>query len=273
MLLGVGVIGAAAALSGCSQETVGQLKRLGLPVAASDRAPSIHDLWIGSWIAAGAIGLFVWGLIIYCVVRFKRRHGGYVKQNRYNLPLEVLYTIAPFVVIGVLFYYTVLVQEHVQAKVAEPQHTIDVVGQKWSWTFNYREANNPQVGNDVWESGTIEKTPDLYLPVGQTVRFRLTSPDVIHSFWIPSFYEKMDVIPGRHNYFDVTPTRLGDYDGKCAELCGTYHSAMLFKVHIVPVAEYNEKLKELAQAGQTGVNLGNTSTTVLQPPTDTGGEG
>lgn len=253
---GVLLVGGTLALSGCSQATVGQLKRLGLPVAAGDRAASIHDLWIGSWIAAGSIGVLVWGLIIYVVVKFKRRKGGYVKQNRYNLPMEVFYTIAPFVVIGVLFYYTVLVQEHVQAKVTKPQHTIDVVGAKWAWTFNYQEAGNPDVGNNVYESGSIEHTPDLYLPINESVRFNLSSPDVIHDFWIPAFYEKMDVVPGRHNSFDVTPNRLGDYAGKCAEFCGTYHSAMLFNVHIVSEADYATKLKALAAKGQTGTAKG-----------------
>ncbi len=248
------------ALTGCSQETVAQLKRIGLPTAASDRTPGIHHLWIGTWIAAGAIGVLVWGLIIFVVIRFRRRSGGYVKQNRYNLPLEVFYTIAPFVVIGVLFYYTVTVQERVQAKVDQPEHVIDVVGAKWAWTFNYREADNAGVGSDVWETGTIEHTPDLYLPINQSVRFNLSSPDVIHDFWIPAFYEKMDVVPGRHNFFDATPNKLGTFPGKCAEFCGTYHSAMLFNVHIVSEEEYDAQLKALAAKGQTGVNSGLSST-------------
>ncbi|MGK5643212.1 cytochrome c oxidase subunit II, partial [Streptomyces sp. URMC 126] len=99
---------------------------------------------------------------------------------------------------------------------------VNVVGQKWSWTFNYMEANNPDAGGVVThEVGTIEKIPNLYLPVSQSVRFRLKSADVIHSFWVPAFYFKMDVIPGHPNQFDLTPTRIGVYDGKCAELCGT----------------------------------------------------
>ena len=126
-------------------------------------------------------------------------------QNRYNLPMEIFYTIAPFIIIGVLFYYTVLAQNNVLAKVAEPDVTVDVVGQKWSWTFNYKSADNPAVGEDVYEAGTINKTPTLYLPVNKSVRFNLSSPDVIHSFWIPAFYTKMDVIPGRNNYLGRHP--------------------------------------------------------------------
>jgi cytochrome c oxidase subunit 2 len=136
--------------------------------------------------------------------------------------------------------------------VQNPDVTIDVVGQKWSWTFNYKSASNPAVGTDVWEAGTINKTPDLYLPVDKSVHFNLSSPDVIHSFWIPAFYEKLDVVPGRNNNFYATPNRVGVYAGKCAELCGTYHSAMLFNVHIVSEAEYTAYLKTLAAKGQTG---------------------
>ena len=124
-----------------------------------------------------------------------------------------------------------------------------MVGQKWSWTFNYLEADNPAVGQDVYNSGTIEKTPDLYLPVGKSVRFNLSSPDVIHSFWVPAFYQKLDVVPGRNNSFDMTPTKLGTFQGKCTELCGTYHSAMLFNVRVVSEEEYNTYLQESGRRG------------------------
>ncbi len=250
-LLGVLAV-AALALAGCSKATVEQFERLGLPVPAGDRAPYIHNLWIGTWIAAGIIGVGMWGLIIWAAVRYRSNHDEMPRQSRYNLPMEIFYTLAPFIIIGVLFYYTILAQNSVQAKVPDPDVTIDVVGQKWSWTFNYREAENPAVGSDVWEAGTINKTPDLYLPVGKSVHFNLSSPDVIHSFWVPSFYMKLDVVPGRHNNFYVTPTKEGVFAGKCAELCGTYHSAMLFNVHIVSEDEYNAYLKTLVAKGQTG---------------------
>ena len=239
-------------VAGCSTATIEQLERLGLPEPVGDRAPYIHDLWIGTWIAAGIIGVGMWGLIIWAAVRFRSHHNEMPRQSRYNLPMEIFYTLAPFIIIGVLFYYTILAQNKVLEPVPEPEVTIDVVGQKWSWTFNYKEAENPAVGSDVWEAGTINKSPDLYLPVGKSVHFNLSSPDVIHSFWIPSFYTKLDVVPGRHNNFYATPTKEGVFAGKCAELCGTYHSAMLFNVHIVSEDEYHTYLKTLVAKGQTG---------------------
>ena len=239
-------------LAGCSAEAVGELSRLGLPEGASDRSPYIGSLWVDSWIAAGIVGVIVWALIGWAALRYRRKTAEMPKQNRYNLPMEIFYTVVPFIIVGVLFYFTIIAQNRVTAKVAEPDVTIDVVGQKWSWTFNYKEAENPAVGEDVWFAGTIEKSPDLYLPVGKSVRFNLSSPDVIHSFWVPAFYEKLDVVPGRNNSFDMTPTKLGTFPGKCTELCGTYHSAMLFNVRVVSEEEYNAYLKTLVAAGQTG---------------------
>ena len=251
MLLGLSVFGLLF-LTGCSPELTAQILRLGFPPPASDRSPVILNLWIGTWIAAFAVGFLVWGLIGWASNRYKTRHAKMPRQSRYNLPMEIFYTIAPFIIIGVLFYYTVLAQNAVQKKTPNPDVTIDVVGQKWSWTFNYKAANNPAVGQDVWEAGTINKTPDLYLPVGKRIQFNLSSPDVIHSFWVPSFYEKLDVIPGRHNSLQMSPTTEGIFAGRCAELCGTYHSAMLFNVHIVSENDYNAYLKTLIAKGQIG---------------------
>ncbi|MGA4507057.1 cytochrome c oxidase subunit II [Propionibacteriaceae bacterium G1746] len=211
------------------------------------------NLWVGAWIASLTIGVLVWGLIIYAAVRYRRRRGNSVpKQTKYNLPMELMYTIIPLLIIAVLFFFTVKAQNEVLDKSEPVDHTINVVGQKWSWTFNYMEAENPEVGDVVHQVGTMSQIPDLYLPVNKPVRFNLASPDVIHSFWIPAFYFKLDVIPGHANSFDVTPTKLGTYDGKCAELCGTYHAHMIFKVHVVTEQEYYAKLKELAANGQTG---------------------
>ncbi len=248
----VAVVIALFALAGCSVEIAGEVRRLGLPEPASNEAPTILNLWMGTWIAAGAIGVGTWGLILYAAVRFKTKHNDMPKQNRYNLPMEVFYTIAPFIVVGVLFYYTILAQNRVTENDSGGDVTVNVVGQKWSWTFNYKEADNPAVGEDVYEAGTINKTPTLYLPVNKPVRFVLNSPDVIHSFWVPSFYRKLDVIPGRNNTMVMTPTQEGTFRGKCTELCGTYHSAMLFNVAVVSEEEYHAYLKSLVARGQVG---------------------
>lgn len=253
--MAVGALAVTAALSGCSQATLEQWTRWGLPEAATDRAPHIGSLWNGAWIASMVIGVFVWGLMGWVAIRYRRRHDNEMpRQTRYNLPLEILYTLVPFLIIGVLFFFTVQSQNAVLAKETErPVHTIDVIGQKWSWTFNYLEAGNPAVGADAHTVGTLDEIPELYLPVNEPVRFNLESADVIHSFWVPEFYFKLDVIPGHPNSFDVTPTKEGRFLGKCAELCGTYHAKMVFYVNVVSVEEYEAHVKDLAAQGNDGV--------------------
>jgi cytochrome c oxidase subunit 2 len=102
------------------------------------------------------------------------------------------------------------------------------------------------------------------------VKFYLFSPDVIHSFWVPSFLFKMDVVPGRHNSFEITPNRTGTFQGRCAELCGVYHSRMLFNVKVVDQATYDAHLRSLEQQGNTGPALGGSEIS-SQPGLDTNG--
>ena len=116
-------------------------------------------------------------------------------QTRYNLPLEILYTIAPVIMVLVFFYFTVDTQNEVaRPQVDNPDHTVEVVGQQWSWTFNYVEDDASTGGQVVYAAGTGADIPTLYLPVDETVEFELSSPDVIHSFWVPGVPDQ----DGRH---------------------------------------------------------------------------
>jgi len=238
-----------------------EIRRLAQPVGATDRADNIHSLWMGSWLAAILIGLLVWGLIGYACIKFRRRRDDEIPvQTRYNLPIEILYTVAPVIVVLVLFYFTVITQNQVLAAASESgkaaTHKITVVGQQWSWTFNYDADKALDGKTTVYDVGTPADRPTLVLPVNQSVQIQLRSPDVIHSFWVPAFLFKMDVIPGRDNHFAFTPTRTGTFVGRCAELCGTYHSRMLFDVRIVSPSEYAAHLRALRRLGNVGQNLG-----------------
>ncbi|WP_229053552.1 cytochrome c oxidase subunit II [Aeromicrobium sp. Leaf350] len=242
----------AVVLSGCSPVDDSDIKRLALPVAGSDRTDEVWDLWLGAWIATAVIFVLVFGLLVWCMIRYRRRSDDEIPiQVRYNLPIEALYTFAPVIIVAVFFFHTVTAQNAILEKVDEPDHTIEVVGSKWQWAFNYLEEDATS-GVDVYDFGTPDAPAELWLPVDESVRFDLKSPDVIHSFWIPEFYFKMDVVPGRVNSFDVTPTREGTFTGRCAELCGLYHSRMIFKVNVVSRAEYDAHLAELESDGQTG---------------------
>jgi cytochrome c oxidase subunit 2 len=261
-------------LAGCSSESQGEWQRLAMPDPVSTQGEHILSLWQGAWIAAWITGAVVWGLIFFVMIRFRRRSDDEVPiQTRYNLPLEIFYTIAPIIMVIVFFQHTVEVQNIVLDDDLPVDNTIEVVGQQWSWTFNYvddsalggsGDAANCQGTSSqtcVFEPGTPAQIPTLVLPVGESVRFELSSPDVIHSFWVPAFTYKMDVVPGRHNYFNLTPEREGTFAGKCTELCGTYHSRMLFNVKVVSADEFKAELERLRSEGNTGLALGGSDAT------------
>jgi cytochrome c oxidase subunit 2 len=215
---------------------------------ATNHAPRILSLWQGSWIAAFAVGAVVWGLILWSVVAHRRRRDAteLPPQTRYNLPIEVLYTVVPFIMVAVFFYFTARDEDIILRTSANPDHKITVTGIQWSWQFSYTSDGGATT------TGTPGKPPTLVLPEGESVQFRLVSDDVIHSFWVPAFLFKMDVIPGQPNTFEITPTKQGTFKGKCAELCGQDHSRMLFNVDVVSPEEFQQRVEDLAEANESG---------------------
>ena len=228
----------------CSSE---DLPRLGWPNAAAEQTQQSLWLWQTAWIAAFVVGGITLVLILYPAVFHRRSRMGEVPlQTRYNLPIEILYTIVPLIIVAVLFGYTARDEANITKLAPVTPNTVNVVAFQWSWTFNY-------VDQGTFDVGTPNDQPTLWLPVNEKTRFELTSPDVIHSFWVPSFLFKMDVIPGRTNQFDLTPDKLGTFKGKCAELCGVDHSRMLFNVQVVTPAQYAAHISQLRAAGRNGV--------------------
>lgn len=254
-------IAGALVLTGCSPEVEkGWLPTERGTTSNSDR---IMDLWVNSWIAALAVGIITWGLIVWCLVAYRRRKGtvGFPRQTSFNLPLEVFYLTIPLFMVLVFFYFTDRDQQAIDDRSQPADVVVDVRGKQWAWDFNYKAGD--VIEEDVHEAGvqahltgnTIDKEqlPTLYLPVNKSVDLELNSRDVIHSFWVPAFLQKRDMIPGKTNYIRFTPTAEGTYDGKCAELCGEYHSEMLFRVKVVSEAEFQAHLDELKAAGNTGL--------------------
>ena len=223
----------------------------------TDHTEGILNLWTGSWIAALCIGVLVWGLIIWCVIVYRKRKDDHKLpvQLRYHLPLELLYTFVPIVMVGTLFYHTAVLQEEITNPDVEPDLHVTVYGRQWSWDFVYTDDDVWDAGQPAELDGTMAPAadlPTLYLPVDQTVEITLRSRDVAHSFWVPAFLYKEDVLPGVVNDFTITPGEEGVYLGKCAELCGEYHGYMLFNVAVVSAEEYEQHIADLEAAGQTG---------------------
>lgn len=251
-------------LAGCTQD---QLHGY-LPGFVEGEAPAtnhterVEGLWFTSWAILLVVGIIVWGLIIWAVIVYRRRKGqtGLPVQLRYNLPIEIFYTIVPLILIIGFFSFTARDQAAIEERYQNPDVTIQVYAKQWAWDFNY-------LTNDVYDPG-VQAQPDdksatpgavveaelptLYLPAEKKVQLVLDSRDVAHSFWVPGFLYKKDVLPGKTNYITLEPLREGTYMGKCAELCGEYHSDMLFNVKIVSFDAYLDHMDDLEAMGYTG---------------------
>lgn len=241
-------------LSGCSSD----VQKGWLPTErdTTNHTGRIMDLWVNSWIAALAVGILTWGLILWCIIAYRRRKNetGYPRQLSYNLPLEIFYTAIPLFMVLVLFFFTDRDIRALDARVDDPDVIVDVRGKQWAWDFNYVKEDKYYSGVQVnldGEEKSQDEFPTLYLPVNKSVELQLNSRDVIHSFWVPAFLQKRDMIPGRTNYITLTPQQEGTFEGKCAELCGEYHSEMLFNVQVVSEAEYEAYIATLDD-GQLG---------------------
>ncbi|MFW3170757.1 cytochrome c oxidase subunit II [Geodermatophilus sp. CPCC 206100] len=257
----LGLLGAVA-LTGCTPNN--EFWRWGWPDGITDESVDMRNLWIWSVIAALVVGFGVWALILWSVVRHRKRSDELPKQTAYNLPLEIVYTIIPFIIIAVLFFFTVTVQNRVQDRSEDPDVTIAVNAFKWNWQFVYPETTGDD-GEPVNTVGNSEEIPILVLPTDRTIRFELASADVIHSFWVPEFLFKLDVIPGnengRDNVFEVTVREEGAFVGRCAELCGTYHAYMNFEVRAVSPEDYDDYLA----ARESGLSTFDALESIGQP--------
>ncbi|WP_179475929.1 aa3-type cytochrome oxidase subunit II [Mycolicibacterium vinylchloridicum] len=310
----------ALALSGCSyQEVFG----LGWPKGITPEAQTNRDLWVWSVIAALIVGVIVWALTFWAMAFHRKKKGAPVdeelpRQFGYNMPLELVLTIVPFLIISVLFYFTVVVQEKMMHRDPNPEVVIDVTAFQWNWKFGYQKVDfkdgtfnydgadparkeamvskpegvdahgeekvgavrglNPQdrtyLNFDKVETlGTSNEIPVLVVPAGKRIEFQIASADVIHSFWVPEFLFKRDVFPNpeanhTENKFQISEIELPDgqtsgaFVGRCAEMCGTYHSMMNFEVRVVSANDFKAYLQQRI-AGKTNAEA---LESINQPP-------
>ena len=302
----------AVTLSGCSWS---QVLGMGWPQGITPQAHLNRELWIGAVIASLAVGVTVWGLIFWASAfhRKKATDTELPRQFGYNMPLELALTVTPFLIISVLFYFTVVVQEKMLHLAKDPEVVIDVTSFQWNWKFGYQRVDfkdgtltfdgadaarkkamvskpegkdargeevvgairglNPQdrtyLNFDKVETlGTPTEIPVLVLPAGKRIEFQLASADVVHTFWVPEFLFKRDVMPNPKannsvNVFQVDEiTKTGAFVGHCAEFCGTYHSMMNFEVRVVPANDFKAYLQQRT-AGKTNAEA---LQAIAQPP-------
>ena len=259
-------IAAAVALAGC---TPTQLNGF-LPgfiedgAAATNQTERVSGLWVNSWIVLLAVGVITWALMAWAGIAYRRRKGqtGLPVQLRYNMPIEIFYTVVPLILVLGFFFFTARDQAAIETQWEDPDVEITAIAKQWAWDFQY-DGDAEDNSDAVWTmgiqaqpdaNGNIEQDtlPTLVLPVDQEVTITLESRDVVHSFWIIDFLYKKDMYQGKDNLWSFIPTRTGTYAGKCAELCGEYHSMMLFNVEVVEQDEYDAYIEDLREQGKTG---------------------
>lgn len=188
------------------------------------------------FLAVGAgVGITVLGLILFPLVRWRRRSGAAEPpQFSNNLPLEIAWTAIPLLMVGGLFVATYRAEAGVDRVSDHPAAIVAVEAYRWGWTFAYR--GGPTVGGPSSgppSLGVAHGMPELVLPLGETTRIELSARDVDHGLWIPDFLFKRDAIPGQTTAFDLSPTKLGTFEGRCSAFCGLQHESMLFRVRVV----------------------------------------
>ena len=246
-------------IAGCSLEDA---IRFGWPVGVTPQAESMRHLWTWSGIAALVVGVITWGAMFWAMIFHRKRKGteptAVPRQTQYNLPIEMTFTIIPAIIVAVLFGFTVTVQNFVEDNPPNPDLKVDVTAFQWQWRFAYSDHQGAN-GQPISTLGTSDTIPLLVLPTGESIEFTQHSNDVIHSFWIPEFLFKRDVFPLPNvNDQDNTWTidridREGAFVGRCAELCGSYHSQMNFEVRAISKQNFDRWLQLRAQTNpQTG---------------------
>ncbi|HYI60169.1 MAG TPA: cytochrome c oxidase subunit II [Acidimicrobiales bacterium] len=213
------------------------------PEPVTEQGGVIDRLLTPVTVAAAVVAGLVWALVAWSIVRYRRRNDTLPPQVAEHVPIEIAYTVIPIVIVAVLFAFGTGALTRVEEKVADPDVVVEIQGFQWSWQFTY-----PGEGVVVAGDGTGTTGPELVLPVDRTTRLELVSADVAHSFWVPDFLSKRDLVPGVDNEVDVTPTEEGTFVGRCAEYCGLDHWRMNFTVRIVSAREF----AAWAEASATG---------------------
>ncbi len=208
------------------------------PVNAANSTKEIDTLYDVLLIVSVPIFVLVMTVAIYSVIRFRAKPGdmGDGAPIHGNTRLEVVWVMIPTIIVSCLAAYAWIVLDDVEAKKPNELH-VHVISQQFAWHFQY-----PQYGNFTADT--------LYLPKDRPVKFDVTTKDVLHSFWVPSFRLKTDAVPGITTNIRVTPSRLGTYDVVCAELCGLGHSTMRQYAHVVPTTGFNTWVNQ--QKGAAG---------------------
>jgi cytochrome c oxidase subunit II len=220
---------------------------IGVGGPVTEQAETIDRVWNLFLILGVLVLALVAGLMLWVIFRYRRRSDALPPQKHYNLRMEITYIVIPLAIVIVLFAVTFVTVAAIDDSDPAPDLVIEVTAFQWQWQFEYPDAG-------VRLTGTPAENPELVLPASTTVRFDLVALDVIHSFWIPAFRFKRDMIPGTPGSFRVDIRDVVGYypnSGVCAEFCGLDHASMRFSVRILPTDDFDVWLTDQRSAQET----------------------
>jgi cytochrome c oxidase subunit 2 len=216
------------------------------PEPRTTEAEEVRTLFLVIFFLGAAVFVGVEGFLLYAVFRYRRRDDRLPVQHHGNRKVEIVWTVIPTVIVLILFVTSMITLGNISAR-SDDALEIEVDGFQWQWTFRY------DTGYEV--TGNPGEPPVLVVPTGEPVRLILRSDDVIHSFFVPAFLVKTDVIPfGQDqapNELEFTVTDPGTYFGQCAEFCGDLHADMTFAVEAMEAAAFAEWLDTASSATPT----------------------
>jgi cytochrome c oxidase subunit 2 len=232
-----------------------------------------HDeflLWAGTFIAAIVVGVITAALIIWSIIRYRRRSDEMPRQFQYHTGLEIAYTAIPIVIVLILFGFTVWTENNMLDVSAHPAQIINVNAFQWGWQFNYSGQHVSVEGQTINDPDPIGLNgaacapadhclgPGLIVPAGETVRIQMRSLDTIHGFYVPEFNFSEYAQPGHLNMFDLTVQKAGVYRAQCTQFCGLYHSVMYFHVVALPPVQFQAWLSSARSATVAAARTGSS---------------
>jgi cytochrome c oxidase subunit 2 len=215
------------------------------PNSVTEQGRAIQNAYNLFLYIAAVVFAVVSALVVWSVLRYRRRGDELPEQTHGNNTLELVWTLIPTVIVLALFWVTLQAQDRVTTPADRAALAVDATAFQWSWRFRYEESGAEVVGSP----GNV---PELVVPVGQPVRIKLRTADVVHSFYVPQTLFKRQAIPGITNEFDLTFEKVGIYHGQCTQFCGLAHADMTFRVHVVSQGEFQSWTANATRSGAPG---------------------
>jgi cytochrome c oxidase subunit 2 len=251
-----GILFFVALLSVLSINVAVALDPTGQSPGVTEEANTMHDLYIFVTLLAGSVFLAVEAALVFMIFRFRKKSDELPPQIHGNNVLEIIWTAIPMIIVIGLFVASFIVLIDVEQDADDEALSIDVEGFQFGWNFTYHFGDLGPERSEGDSEETFEiggpgrDQPTVVIPIGEPVEFRLSSPDVIHSFYVRDFLYKLDVVPGRDNRFTVTANEIGTFEGQCAELCGIDHSVMRFNVQVMSQEDFDAFVAEQREEAQ-----------------------